>query len=220
MKTKKVCKKGIGKALGFKGCGNELNVAEFGKSNFRYGLGLSCGCFGKWIYSSDEGKKILDNSIIKGRENLEKQKNKEFREKKRELNEKGAMSSADTYFSRYIRLKYSNKGKCTCYTCGTIVGVKECDNGHWQKRGHKATRYHENNCRPQCKVCNGDTKHNGKQLEFREHLVNEIGEDMVLKVELLARSVFHVNTKYFRDISDYYRIKVNEMQKELKVKYW
>ncbi|AKG94225.1 NinG/ Rap DNA junction specific endonuclease [Polaribacter phage P12002L] len=220
MKTKKVCKKGIGKALGFEGCGNELNVAEFGKSNFRYGLGFSCGCFATWLRSSEEGNKILNGSIVKGRENLVKIKKKEFKEKKKDLNTKNAMDLADKYFSRYVRLKHSKDGNCTCYTCGTVKDIKDVDNGHFMKRGHQATRYHLNNCRPQDKTCNGNTAKNGMQIEFRANLVNEVGEKEVQKIEALSQTTFHTNSKYFRDIADYYRVKVNDMQKELGVKYW
>ena len=150
----------------------------------------------------------------------EKEKKKEDRAQKRELNTSGAMRLADTYFSRYIRLIHSKDSNCTCYTCGAIKDIKDVDNGHFEKRAHTATRYHKNNCRPQCKICNGDTKHNGKQKEFRAHLSNEIGEYQVIKIEQLARTTLKASTKFYRDIADHYRIKVNELQKELGVKYW
>ena len=172
------------------------------------------------MYSTEDGCKMLNKAINKGKVNLKNEKKREWRDKKREFNTSGAMSNADTYFSRYIRLIYSNFGNCTCFTCGTEKPIKSVDNGHYMKREHKATRYHENNCRPQCKTCNGDTKHNGKQAEFRVNLVNEIGEEMVSKIEFLSKTTFKVNSKYFREISDYYRLKVNELQKKLKVKYW
>ena len=130
------------------------------------------------------------------------------------------MSNADTYFSRYMRLKHSKDGKCTCYTCGVLKPIKEAQNGHYQKREHQATRFDENNTRPQCSTCNGNTKHNGKQDVFRVNLVNEIGEEKVIDIEQRARSIFKTNHTYFKQISDYYREKVNELQKEMKVKYW
>ena len=150
----------------------------------------------------------------------EKDEKKEHRKKKRDLDTSGAMKLADTYFSRYMRLKHSLHGYCTCYTCGTDKPIKEVDNGHYIKREHKATRYHENNCRPQCKTCNGDTKHNGKQAEFRVGLSYEIGEDAVIEIERLARTTTKASTVFYRNISDEYRVKVNELQKQLKVKYW
>jgi len=212
MKKYKKCR-GQNKAFGFDSCG-EMVVAQTRK------YGLCTSCFGKWLYSTDKGKEMLSMAIIKGKEVVKKEKRKEFVERKRDLNVKGAMQLADTYFSRYVRLKNSINGKCTCFTCGSVKDIKEVDNGHYQKREHQATRYHLNNCKPQCKTCNGDTKHNGKQDEFRVNLVNLLDEEKVSKIEALARTIFKTNSKHFRDIADYYRIKVNELQKELGVKYW
>jgi hypothetical protein len=187
----------------------------------KYGYGLDCGCYRDWLISDDKkAKEVFDKFLIKNKIDYQKKKKAEFRAKKQEFNEKGLMSSADTYFSRYIRLKHSENGKCTCYTCGDIKDIKEVDNGHYMKREHKATRYHENNCRPQCKKCNGDTKHNGKQIEFREYLCNEIGENNVVKIEKLSKTSIKANHVFYKETSDFYRKKVNEMQKELKVKYW
>lgn len=207
-----------------KGCGEPMDfivrngIRVYDQS---YGYGKKCGCYNNWLISDDpKAKETFDKFLIKNKRDYEAQKKKEFRKKKQEFNQKGLMQLADTYFSRYIRLKNSINGKCTCYTCGTIKDVKEVDNGHYMKREHKATRYHENNCRPQCKTCNGDTKHNGKQIEFRENLVNEIGEQKVIDIEKLSRTSIKANHLFYKGISDYYREKVNEMQKEMKVKYW
>jgi hypothetical protein len=214
--------KGSGKAKDF-GCGVPLPFSErngLKAYNAKYGLGINCGCFSKWLRNSEDGKKMIENAVSKGKIKVDKKKRSEFRERKMDLNVKGAMQLADTYFSRYVRVKNSVDGKCTCFTCGTIKDIKEVDNGHYQKRGHQATRYHLNNCKPQCKTCNGDTKHNGKQDEFRVNLVNLIGEKSVVKIELLSKTIYNTNSKHFRDVADYYRIKVNELQKKLGVKYW
>jgi hypothetical protein len=124
------------------------------------------------------------------------------------------------YFSRYIRLLHSSEGFCTCYTCGSIKDIKDVDNGHYIKREHKTTRYSEKNCRPQCKTCNGDTKHNGKQIEFRENLVREIGLKEVEILEFLGRSTLKADGLFYRRTADEYRDKLNKLQKELNVKYW
>ena len=192
----------------------------YNKPNFKYGLGISCGCYSKWILTTEAGKEHLNKSRITGKKKAEKQEKKANRQRKRDLNEKGAMNLADMYFSRYIRLKHSENGLCTCYTCGNILPLKELDNGHYEKRQHKATRYHENNCRPQCKTCNGDTKHNGKQVEFRINLINEIGLKSVEEIEVLAKTSVKMSAKDYRDIADNYREKINQLQKDLGVKYW
>ena len=206
----KICKS-IGKAKNFKGCGN---ISEYRK----YGLCQKCQY--EWATSTEEGKQWFAKQMAYKKRRDEKDEKKKHREAKRELNVSGAMRLADMYFSRYIRLCHSLDGECTCYTCGNIEPIKEVDNGHYQKREHKAVRYHENNCRPQCKTCNGDVKHNGKQDEFRVNLSHEIGEDLVIEIELLARTTIKTNTVFFRSIADEYRVKLNELQKKLKVKYW
>lgn len=216
--------KGSSKAKGF-GCNVELPYTErngIKTYKAKYGLGLDCKCYYKWLSGeTPEAKEQFNKLIISNRKRLEDEKKRVNRELKRMVDTKSAMRLADTYFSRYIRLFYADlNGNCTCYTCGDLVNLKECDNGHYQKREHKATRYHLNNCRPQCKSCNGDTKHNGKQDVFRKNLVYEIGEENVLEIEKLARSTFKTNTLWFREIADKYRIKLNELQDKLKVKYW
>lgn len=206
--------KGNGKAKQFQGC-NDLTKVE----HLKYGLCQKC--YRQWLTSDDENaKKTFQSFIIANKKSFQKEVKIKERELKDEINSSDVMKLADLYFSRYIRLKHSSEGLCSCYTCGTIKDIKDIDNGHYLKREHKATRFHENNCRPQCKTCNGDTKHNGKQIEFRENLVNEIGIDAVEQIEALGRTTIKANGYFYRQISDEYRIKVNELQKELKVKYW
>jgi len=70
----------------------------------------------------------------------------------------------------------------------------------------------------QCKVCNGNTKYNGNQVEFRINLINEIGLEAVIELETLAKTSIPVNTIFYLDIAECYRIKVNAIQKELGIK--
>lgn len=211
---KKPCRGTTSKTKGF-GCG----TLQYKRT---YGLG-DC-CLRIWATTDPAGKEWLKEQTAykmkKRAADQVKKKKQEWIKKKREFNTSSGMDLADRYFSRYIRLKHSYNGKCTCYTCGADKPIKEVDNGHYQKREHKATRYHENNCRPQCKTCNGDIKHNGKQDEFRVHLVNEIGEENVSEIERLAKTTIKANHVFYRETADYYRNKVNEIQKLLKVKYF
>ena len=213
MIKEKICK-GNGKAKLFQGCDTLTKV-----EHLKYGLCQKC--YRRWLTSDDENaKKTFQSFIIANKKLFQKEVKTKERELKDEINTSDVMKLADTYFSRYIRLKHSSEGLCSCYTCGNIKEIKDVDNGHYLKREHKATRFHENNCRPQCKTCNGDTKHNGRQIEFRENLVNEIGIDAVEQLEALGRTTIKANGLFYRQIADEYRIKVNELQKELKAKYW
>lgn len=61
----------------------------------------------------------------------------------------------DKVFSEFIRRKYSDHyGYVNCYTCGLKKHWKEIQNGHFVSRSCLATRYSEDNCRPQCVGCN------------------------------------------------------------------
>lgn len=202
--------KGTGQAKGF-GCGEETLYRKYG---------LCSKCQYEWATTNDAGKVWFEKQLISNKKKKIQQEKTKNREKKRALDDKGAMRLADMYFSRFIRLSNSINGNCTCYTCGTIQNLKEVDNGHYMKREHKATRYHENNCRPQCKTCNGDVKHNGKQAEFRVNLSYEIGENNVVEIEALAKTTIKANNVFYREVADYYRSKLNELQLLLKVKYW
>lgn len=83
----------------------------------------------------------------------------------------------DRVFSIYIRSKHTKK----CYTCPKTDCVLQC--GHFVPRQYLATRWSEDNCRPQCVGCN--LFGNGQLLDFEENLKRELG---VEKVEALKAS--------------------------------
>lgn len=97
----------------------------------------------------------------------------------------------DKWFSLYIRNKFSKNGKCVCYTCGALKDIKQIQNGHFVSRSYLATRFDEDNCRPQCVGCN--LFGGGKPFEFEERLKKELGEK---KVEEMKRRRNDI-TKYF-----------------------
>ena len=95
----------------------------------------------------------------------------------------------DSAFSRRIRLDAADEnGNCQCYTCKNVFHWKKIQNGHYVPRNHMMTRWHNNNCRPQCVGCN--MYGNGKILDFRENLTKELGEEKVREVESARHSVF------------------------------
>jgi hypothetical protein len=71
----------------------------------------------------------------------------------------------DAAFSRYIRLRAVNlDGFVECYTCGRSYEWKKIQCGHFMSRARYATRWHEDNCRPQCYGCN--VMQQGRQYDF------------------------------------------------------
>lgn len=82
----------------------------------------------------------------------------------------------DSVFSKWVRYSHSPDGvHVTCYTCGVTRPIKKMHNGHHISRAIPPTRYHVNNCRPQCVRCN--TYLEGLQHVFAQNLRTEIGED-------------------------------------------
>lgn len=125
-------------------------------------------------------------------------------------------------FALYIKLKYSEDGvHVKCYTSGASlkIGTSNCQAGHClTKKGYPGLYFDENNVRPQSYHENINLS--GNTAVFIENLKNEIGVEVY--EEMYSRR--HEPTKLTRsdyiDKITYYREKVNELQKELGVKYW
>jgi hypothetical protein len=80
----KVCR-GTGKAKGFDSCGQKVPQVVNGKANRVYGLGRSCGCFQKWLLSTEEGSEVLNKAKIVGKKKVEKEVRKKSKEEKEKL---------------------------------------------------------------------------------------------------------------------------------------
>lgn len=91
-------------------------------------------------------------------------------------------------FSRCVRLGAADhNGYCKCFTCEAPKHWKQIDAGHWIGRGKKATKYHVDNVRPQCKQCNkwGNPKLSrtrGEPVAFEYHLKNQGVDTEALKL--------------------------------------
>ena len=78
----------------------------------------------------------------------------------------------DFWFSRYIRAKYANEdGTVECFTCKRRYLVGNAQAGHFASRRHMATRWDEDNVRPQCYGCN--ITNQGQQWLFGRYLDGE-----------------------------------------------
>ena len=74
----------------------------------------------------------------------------------------------DTYFSRYIRIKHSNKeGFATCFTSNKVMRWEDLQCGHYISRKHIATRWLDLNCRPQCEFDNCNLSGNLEVFKIR-----------------------------------------------------
>ena len=97
----------------------------------------------------------------------------------------------DKIFSIWIRSKDADHaGMVDCFTCGVTKSWKyEIDAGHFMGRGKYATRWDEQNVKPQCKSCNGFRS--GEQYLFSKHLDEEYGkgtsDELVYQSNQLAK---------------------------------
>jgi hypothetical protein len=79
---------------------------------------------------------------------------------------------ADMWFSRYIRLRDSDKnGIGECITCGEKKPWRDLQNGHFVGRRSYTMRFDELNCNAQCMGCNvykhGDLYTYAKNLDLK-----------------------------------------------------
>ncbi len=95
----------------------------------------------------------------------------------------------DRVFSLFIRAKYPKK----CYTCGAIG--KTLQNGHFIARSYLATRFLEDNCRPQCVGCN--LFGGGKPLDFEENLKKELGAKRVESMKKSRHTITKLSPQWY-----------------------
>jgi len=108
----------------------------------------------------------------------------------------------DAVFSIYIRTTHSIDGICTCYTCGIQKPIKEIQNGHFVSRGYTATRWHLDNCRPQCVGCN--IFGNGKPLDFEDHLKRDFTDEYIEEIKAMRHNIVkHDRQWYLKQIQKY-----------------
>lgn len=123
-----------------------------------------------------------------------------------------AIERADIWFSKYVRLFYSQNGLCRCVTCGDWKDVKAMDNGHFMSRRHLNTRWTFENCGPQDTYCN---RHNqGENQKMADFLDDKFGKGTAEKMKIKALSRGQKLTEIdIRFIADYWRESFNELVK-------
>ncbi len=116
----------------------------------------------------------------------------------------------DKVFSLYIRHYYSDDyGIIECYTCHAKKHIKEIQAGHFQSRKHTATRWHENNVRPQCPRCNLFSQ--GEQYLFGVKLQAEIGDYMFDELLREAKTTQKYSKSDLEYLIDYYKKKLKNL---------
>lgn len=110
----------------------------------------------------------------------------------------------DRVFSLYIRQKDADEnGMVACYTCGKVMHWKQIQAGHFVSRQFLATRWDENNVKPQCAGCN--IFGNGKPLDFEERLKKELGNDFVEKMKASRHQTMKLDRNWYKEQIDTYK---------------
>ena len=95
-----------------------------------------------------------------------------------------AIEKADRLCSQYVRISNADRdGYCHCYTCNKKKHRKEIQCWHRIGRKYLVVRWDLDNLRPQCVWCNDKRRWNGRSMEFKANLIDEIGEERVKAVE-------------------------------------
>ncbi len=127
-------------------------------------------------------------------------KDKDKRKKERKKTTKQLKVELDKIFSLYVRKKHSKDGYGKCYTCGITKPITDLQCGHFISRVYLATRYSEDNCRPQCVGCNVFGK--GKTVEFAAHLERDFDKAFISKLFRQANTITK-NFPYKKQIEEY-----------------
>jgi len=202
MKKYKICK-GQNKAFGFESCGKEV-IAQSRK------YGLCQSCYGNWLYSTNEGKKLLNNAIIsvqKPRLELEKYKI----EKKENKSLGYLIKNTVNICHEYIRLR--DRGK-NCISCNEPYR-SDFDAGHFYPGNkHSSLKFDETNIHAQCRGCNRFNE--GNESKYRIGLIHRFSKGYVdlldSKALLEKKQGFKWDRFKLEKIRDYYKEKLKKLK--------
>lgn len=161
--------KGTGKALGH-GCGEKALKRIYG---------LCMNCYPKWLYSTEEGQKVVKRRTISSKKNTEKEERRSWNEKKKSLRHvthpgemKKELALEAQKLARMIDKRF---GFITCIDCGNPFN-DIIDGGHFHSKGNNASlMYNLHNIHSQRRHCNGFA--GGKQRGYYDGLVQRYGKE-------------------------------------------
>ena len=154
----------------------------------------------------------IDCAIILANDRLEKAETARLKKQRKEHRERLRESKPLSYWLNRTQTAVNklrrkmDEGK-PCYTCGTYETVQR-EAGHYRSRGAcSSARFDiERNIRTQCHHCNVHLS--GNLGVFRANLVQEIGEDEVLKLEAMPKS-YRWTREELKSIEDNAKERIN-----------
>lgn len=127
------------------------------------------------------------------------------------------LQQADTVFSNFIKNRDSSGGSLICPGCRKPFRLDAIDkNGkkivqclHFIDRGVYSLRFDEDNAHAGCAYCNLDMFLNKKGKawkNYREFLVNKLGQAVVEEMELAHRKINMIETQQLKNIIEHYEM--------------
>lgn len=125
-----------------------------------------------------------------------------------------AKDRAWQWFSKYIRLKYSKDGMCTCITCGVVRPIKEMQAGHGIGGRGAGILFEEKVVRPQCPTCNLPPPRGkgGNYNIYVPWIIDTYGRDVYDMLLSNSKKAVKLTIADLRELSDYYRQQVKELE--------
>lgn len=119
----------------------------------------------------------------------------------------------DKWFSLYVRLKDSDDyGMVNCYTSGRSYYYKQIHAGHFISRRHLATRWCDQNVKPQSAADNLFGQ--GEQFKFGNQLDSEYGIGTAKELQIKARQSCKISRSEYEEKISYYKEIVKNLKKE------
>lgn len=130
--------------------------------------------------------------------------------KKKTISRSQLVKRLDSVYSQYIRLKNADsEGYCICVTCGDRVHWQAIQNGHFISRAKYPTRWHDENCHPQCMRDNIFLR--GRYIDYTLYMIDRYGRDRLHELRNLSLNGAKISTPELREKIEYYRGKVAEL---------
>ena len=159
-----------------------------------------------WINRFCSKQCRLDFARSKTREATEKQKLKQKKIRDKKANSISVLGKKlDKVFSEYIRKRdaIATTGylwEIVCITCNERKEYYQFDCWHFVSRANRSTRWEENNCNAQCKVCNN--RWWGRQYEHWKAIDKKYWEWEADRLITKWQEVFKVTRGYLQDKID------------------
>ena len=123
------------------------------------------------------------------------------------------IADLDQVFSLYIRMKYADKnGIVECFTSGKKYHYKNIQCGHFISRSNLATRWLDQNCRPQSEY---DNCLLGGNLAVFERKLEEERSGSVEYLRDLSRQICKPTITELKSTIVEYRSKMNQVKKKI-----